>query len=232
MSEEHDGEMETRGAKVRRLGIVLGLVVLALAPGIAAQAAPAVSEQDKLFLQAAHQSNLAEIAAGQLAERKGASQQVRDLGARFVADHTRLDQAIQATASALGVTLPSTPKPEQQGVQRQLEASSGSQFDTAFITTQLDSHKQAMRSGETELAQGSDPSAKKVAQDAAPVIAAHHEALQNAARDLNVPSRIDSGAGGQPGRMSRSAVAVLVGAALVAIIAAVLYARRRRSARR
>lgn len=173
---------------IRRFGIVLGLAVAALMPGVAAHARPAAvpSAQDTQFLQAAHQSSLAEIAAGQLAQNKGISQQVKDLGTRFVADHTKLDQGLQATASTLGVSLPSTPNPTQQSVQAQLEAASGSQFDAQFITTQLEAHTLAMQLGETELAQGSDPAAKQVAQDAAPVIAAHHQALEQAAQDLGV----------------------------------------------
>lgn len=219
---------------MRRLGVVLGLVVLVLSPGLAAQAAPAVSEQDTRFLQAAHESNLAEIAVGQLAESKAVSQQVTDLGAMFVTDHTSLDKGLQATASTLGVSLPDTPNPAQQAVQGQLEAASGPRFDELFISTQLDAHARAMALGETEVAQGSDPSAKRVALDAAPTIAAHHHALQQAARELGlaeseVPSSIESGTGGQVARTTASGAAALVGACLLAVTSVVVvYARRRR----
>jgi putative membrane protein len=78
--------------------VVFGAVFVAATP---AQAAP--SAQDTRFLRAAHQSNLAEIATGQLAQQKATNPTVRDLGARFVTDHTPLDQALQQTAAALGV---------------------------------------------------------------------------------------------------------------------------------
>jgi putative membrane protein len=160
-----------------------------------AQAAP--SAQDSKFLQAAHQSNLAEIAVGQLAQQKATSQAVRDLGARFVADHTQLDQALKQTASALGVTLPNAPTADQQAVARRLQAASGSAFDQLFVSTQLAGHMTAMRLGQTELSAGSDPQAKKVAADSAPVIKSHHDALTSAAAAVGVPGDVNTGSGGQ-----------------------------------
>ncbi len=59
---------------VRATVLLLAAVVLALVgPAAVAQAATSdgqVSAQDKAFLRAAHQSNLAEIATGKLAEQK------------------------------------------------------------------------------------------------------------------------------------------------------------------
>jgi len=56
--------------------------------------------QDAAFLQAAHQANLAEIIGGRIAERRGVSAQVRELGARFVRDHTAMDAEVVATAAS------------------------------------------------------------------------------------------------------------------------------------
>jgi putative membrane protein len=164
---------------------------------VAGPAAAAPSQQDTQFLQQAHQTNLAEIAAGELAQQKGNSQIVRDLGARFVSDHTALDQSLRPVAQALGVPLPSTPNAQQQAVAARLRAASGPAFDTLFVTTQFAGHTQAMQAGQTEIAQGSDPRAIEVARDAAPVIAAHHSALQDAANTLGIPLSVDAGTGGQ-----------------------------------
>src|SRR3979490_1027121 len=97
--------------KLFRAAVAAGSLVIVTAAltgltSAAAYAAP--SAQDTLFFQQAHQANLAEIAAGNLAIQKGASQQVRDLGARFVTDHTNLDQGLQQAAATLGVALPTT----------------------------------------------------------------------------------------------------------------------------
>jgi putative membrane protein len=182
---------------------------LAVAAGPAAAAS---SSQDTQFLQQAHQTNLAEIVVGQLAQQKGNSQTVRDLGAKFVSDHTTLDQALRPAAQALGVPLPSAPNAQQQAVAARLQATSGAAFDELFVTTQFVGHTQAMQAGQTEIAQGSDPRAIKVATDAAPVVAAHHMALQDAAKALGISLSVDAGTGGQaaPQRTYLAAGALLV----------------------
>ncbi len=207
-----------------------GAVALLAIPAAPAQAAP--SAQDTAFLQAAHQSNLAEIAGGTLAQQKGQSQQVKDLGARFVADHTNLDNTVRQVAQALGVTLPDAPNPDQQAVAARYQQTTGAAFDTLFISTQMDAHMAAMRNGEKEIAQGQDPQAKQVAQSAAPVIAGHHDQLTAAAKALGVPVRVDSGTGGEAAT-DRSALLpgflILFGLALV--IGAVVFRRRPRAVR-
>ena len=214
---------------IRRAVLALGVVGLFLVPATAANAAP--SGQDAAYLRAAHQSNLAEIAGGRLAEQKASSQQVKDLGKRFVADHTKLDQSLTQTASALGVSLPSTPNSQQQALAARYRAAAGSQFDALFVSTQMQAHMTAMRLGQTEIAQGSDAQAKKVAQTAAPVIASHHSALQSTARSLGIPDTIGTGTGGQAAhRMLTTPVLTLMGAGLVLLIAAALLLRRRQFA--
>src|SRR3712207_4098106 len=120
----------------KRLAAVAGVATLMLVPATAASAAP--SEQDTTYMQAAHQSNLAEIATGRLAQQKAASQEVKGLGARWVEDHTRLDSALQDAAAALNVDLPDAPNAEQRALARRYEAASGEQFDALWIPTQMD----------------------------------------------------------------------------------------------
>jgi putative membrane protein len=199
-------------------GIAAAVIVAAGLGGSPAQAAP--SAQDTTFLQAAHQTNLAEIAVGKLAQQKAATQTVRDLGSRFIADHTQLDQSLQQTATALGVTLPNAPNADQQAVAARLQAASGNAFDQLFVSTQLAGHMMAMQLGQTELSSGSDPQARKVASDSAPVIKAHHDALTAAASAVGAPSNVDTGSGGRaaPQRPYAAAAAIVVaGLLLIAI---------------
>jgi putative membrane protein len=211
---------------MRRLAALAAVTGLLLIPGTAAQAAP--SDQDAAYLKAAHQSNLAEIAGGKIAQQKGDSEAVKDLGARFVADHTKLDSAVRQTASNLGVDLPSAPNAEQQALAARYQAASGDDFDALFVSTQMDAHMKAMALGRTEIADGSDAAAKKVAQNAAPVIMSHHEALDSAAKDLGIPSTVNTGTGGtaDDGGISGTAVG-FVALGMLLVVAAGLLLRRR-----
>ncbi|MEN3360459.1 MAG: putative rane protein [Mycobacteriales bacterium] len=172
----------------------IGFAVLAgaLAPGGAGAAAP--NQQDRSFLAAAHQSNLAEIAAGQAAQRKATTAAVRAHGQLFIADHTRLDANLRKVASALGVNLPGAPSAAQQAALAAVNAKSGAAFDRAWVDSQLTAHRAALAAGNTELAQGSDAQAKGVAAAAAPVVKNH---LSMLAQTAGVPSGVDAGTGGQ-----------------------------------
>jgi putative membrane protein len=149
--------------------------------------AASVSGQDATYLRQAHQTDLAEIAAGKLAQQKSNSQTVKNLGTKFITDHTRLDQALIPVAQTLGVSLPQAPNTHQQAVASRLEAVSGSQFNTLFVTTQLTGHTQAMQAGQTEITNGTNPQVVKLARQSAPVIASHHQALESAAKTLGIP---------------------------------------------
>ena len=144
------------------------------------------SAQDTQFLQESHQTNLAEIAAGHLAQQKGKSQTVKNLGAKFVTDHTKLDQSLKSVANSVGVSLPSTPNSSQQAVENQLKQRSGTQFDNLFVTSQFAGHTQAMQATQTEIDNGSDPKVVKLASDSLPVIESHHQALEAAAKQLGI----------------------------------------------
>ncbi|WP_249999043.1 DUF4142 domain-containing protein [Actinoplanes sp. M2I2] len=212
---------------IKRVALALGLAGMFLVPATAAQAAP--SDQDAAYLRAAHQSNLAEIAGGKLAQQKGASEEVKDLGARFVADHTKLDAAVRQTASQLDVDLPSAPNEKQQALAARYQATSGDDFDALFVSTQMDAHMAAMANGQREIARGNDAAAKKNARDAAPVIASHHELLDNAARELGVPASIGTGTGGQAAdRTFTTPVVALLSLGVLLMVAAAVLLRRRR----
>jgi putative membrane protein len=211
----------------RRAMLALGVVGLFLVPAAAANAAP--SDQDVTYLRAAHQSNLAEIAGGKLAQQKANSQAVKNLGARFVTDHTKLDQALTKTASALGVSLASAPNSQQQAVAVRYRAASSSQFDSLFVSTQIQAHMTAMQLGQQEITQGGDSQAKKAARSAAPVIASHHSALQSVARSLGIPDSIGTGTGGQAAhRVFTTPVLALLGVGLILLVAAAALLVRRR----
>ncbi|MEH1011614.1 DUF4142 domain-containing protein [Micromonospora sp. CPCC 206060] len=172
---------------MKRLGLLAALVVLGLAPAAAAQAAVQPSTQDTQFVQAIHQVNLAEIEAGNLAQQKGQNQQVKDLGQRFVTDHTQVDQTVQSVAQSLGITLPDKPTADEQSVLDQLNKVNGAEFDREWVTAELAGHVQAIQAVQTEISQGSDQSVIQLAQDALPVLQAHYDALVALAQSLGIP---------------------------------------------
>ena len=72
--------------------------------GTAIAAGP--SAQDRAFLQAAHQANLAELSAARLGLTRARSDELRRHAKLFVADHLRLDAEVRGLAKQLAVPLP------------------------------------------------------------------------------------------------------------------------------
>ncbi|RFU40337.1 DUF4142 domain-containing protein [Actinomadura logoneensis] len=132
-----------------------------------------LSAQDRAWLAQAHQGNVAEIEAGQLAQDKSGSAQVQNEGATLLKDHTQLDQQVVTTAERLGVSLPTTPTADQAAQQQQLGALTGSEFDNQFVSSMITAHEQAIAATQNEAAHGSDPAVVALAKQSAPVMQQH-----------------------------------------------------------
>jgi len=172
------------------LAAVATVIVMILMGALPASARAEVAEQDRQFLRKAHQGNLAEIVAGQAAQDKGKADVVRSIGARLVADHTKLDTALKKTARRLQVSLPLQPSARQKAEHEKLAALSGSAFDRAWITAMIEGHHMALKLGKQELEKGSSPEAKEIAESSAPVIQGHLNRLLEARQTLGVPRAV------------------------------------------
>ncbi|MCA2225483.1 DUF4142 domain-containing protein [Nonomuraea aurantiaca] len=139
-----------------------------------------LNEQDRTFLRQAHQGNLAEIQAGQAAQDKGASHAVRELGAKLISDHTKMDDDVSRVAKQAGVDLPTQPSAAQRRQLGEVAGKSGEAFDRAWLAAQIAGHRQSLANGAKELRKGSSPEVKKLATDAKPIVQMHLDLLQEA----------------------------------------------------
>jgi putative membrane protein len=125
-----------------RIGLVSAAAVLAamLSAPLASAAGSAPTHSDA-FMKEAIQGNLAEIKVGQLAERKGATEGVRQFGAVLVQDHSKANEQAMSAASSMGVTPPAEPNSKQTRTYTHLASLSGSRFDKAFVKAEVKDHK-------------------------------------------------------------------------------------------
>jgi putative membrane protein len=233
--DQQHGRPPATSRRRRRRGIGVGVASIALVVGGygagSAQAAP--SSQDTQWMVAAHQSNLAEISAGNSSQSRAATAEVRRLGAMFVQMHTDMDTELSAAAAQLGVQLPATPSPAQQQALAAVEANSGSAYDAAWLTQQRAGHQQALDATKTETSAGSDPTVVALATAAVPVIQSHLDEVVAALADAGAPTRVETGSGGQAARQARSwAVPItlaVLGVAMIGLAGSLAWPRRRRS---
>jgi putative membrane protein len=156
------------------------LLAAALVLPLAAEAAqhPQTSSQDRSWLIAAHQTNLAEIKAGDLAAEKGHEADVRAAGRMLTQDHAKLDAKLRPVAKQLGVKLPAKPNAEQRDEMRKFKSSSGVDFDRTWTHDEADGHVKAIELTEREIQHGTLPQVKHLAQSALPVLKKHLHLLK------------------------------------------------------
>ncbi|WP_436527532.1 DUF4142 domain-containing protein [Actinoplanes sp. HUAS TT8] len=158
-----------------------------------AEPAAVASGPDAEFLQAAHQANLAEIAAGRIAWTKSSNPGIKSLAASFMRDHIRMDAELYQTARKLRVFLPGTPTVEQQALAERYTIAGPDTFDEYFISTQLAAHRAALKLTGEESDKGSAAPVKALAENATPIIARHRQMLRDAAEALGMAGYVDAG---------------------------------------
>jgi putative membrane protein len=213
------------------VGLLVALTVIGATETACAGQSSGLAQQDQTYLIQNAQTDMAEIAAGQLAVQKGTTDQSRGTGQTMIQDHQRVLDQVKSIAQTKHVTLPSTPDPTQQQQTQQLQNASGIAFDRTYLRNQLQADQQSISQTQQELRAGTDPEVKQFAQGYLPVAQAHLQRLDTDQRQLtNTPKTADTGSGGEAATTPRDMfVGGLLGAgALLVYSAAALFAWRRR----
>jgi putative membrane protein len=215
-----------------RLTAAAALTVTTAAVAAPALAAGTASQQDSTWLVAAHQSNLAEIAAGQDAQQNATNDDVKMLGEHLVSDHTTLDRSVTTLAQKYDVSLPDAPNAEQQAALAQVKQKSGEAYDAAWVSSQLTGHLKTKAATEKELSAGEAEDVQAAARTATPVVQRHIDELRSIADDLGLstPSSVNGGTGGQAATETHRTLGLSLSVLGVALVGgAVLLLRRRTS---
>jgi putative membrane protein len=132
---------------------------------------------DQSFFNRASQANLAEIAAGKLAEARG-NAKVKSLGKQMVADHSTAQNELGALAKKESITIPMSPDADHTQALADLNKLSGKSFDSAYMAGQLADHKTAVALFSEESVNGSDAGAKAFATKYLPKLKMHLQMFQ------------------------------------------------------
>jgi putative membrane protein len=162
---------------------ILALLVLA-APLIAMADSP-----DASFYKKAAEGGIAEVEAGNLAQTKANSQQVKDFGAMMVKDHTAANDKLKALAATKDVTLPSSSSVGQMATKAKLEVLTGDTFDKSYIKGQIEAHRSTAALFRKEIATGQDPDAKAIATATLPTVRSHLKAINAIAADAGIATK-------------------------------------------
>jgi putative membrane protein len=96
------------------------------------------------FLMEASKMQHEEIALGRLAQQRGTSQHVKDLGNMMVQDHTKTLSEIQTLAQSQSITIPSTLENSSVDGYDKLSDKTGNDFDKSYTDLMVKHHKDAI----------------------------------------------------------------------------------------
>lgn len=140
-------------------------------------AAPAVTDPQIAGIVVG--ANGIDVEAGQLAQEKGESQQVKDFAQRMITDHTAVNQQASDLAGRLGVTPEESPTSRQlrQGADENmanLRGLSGAAFDRAYIDHEVEYHQAVLSAlDETLIPSAQNAELKDLLTKTRPAIQAH-----------------------------------------------------------
>jgi putative membrane protein len=155
---------------------------------------------DQHFAREAAQSNLFEIQAGQLAQERAQSPDVKQFAQTLVRDHQQANQKLQQIAQSKGIDIPRELDEVHQAKLQQMQKLQGKHFEKHFVYGQLAGHVMAVlifRDASQEL---QDNDLKQFAAQTLPKLQQHLQMAQRLAgwNEAMPASATEHGTGAHP----------------------------------
>ena len=160
----------------------------------ASRTAQPVSSQDRMFMDEASQINLTEISLGGYLHTHATTTAAKNLGGRYVRDHTAAQANLRALASRLHVTVPTAPGAPLRSMVTRVEGQKGRNVDVAFARASVSGHQTAIAIFRKEESAGSNPAVKAYAAHYLPMLQMHLRLAKQAESALHVTSTSNAGA--------------------------------------
>ena len=135
-----------------------------------------LSQKDVSFIQKAGAGGQQEVENGKMAEKQGKSADVKRIGARMVADHTKANKELTELANRKGV------KFDTRGVRAQNIGAAD--FDRQYLKLLEMDHKNDIAEFQKEARSGDDRDVKAWAAKTLPMLQEHLAMVQNAERKV------------------------------------------------
>lgn len=149
-------------------------------------------ERDTEFAVKAADGGMLEVKLGELAQAKGVSSEVKELGKMLVEDHTKANEELKAIAAQKNISLPTAMSEECQKTYDELAAKTGTEFDEAFAERIVKEHKDDIDHFKKEADKGNDPDLKAWAGEKVPTLE-HHLDVAKSTEDAVDDNKESSG---------------------------------------
>ncbi|MCW5980267.1 MAG: DUF4142 domain-containing protein [Bryobacteraceae bacterium] len=210
---------------MKRPGVLLAAGILLAAAGLGAQqtttqqdrqtgterratrmdsAEGQLGQAERRFVMKALHGGRAEVEAGKLAQERGSSDRVKEIGRMLVEDHSKAAEELRQIAAKKGMTVrmeqDRRSRRNKEETMGRLATMSGGDFDREFLQRQYRHHEREIRDFEHTAEKTDDPDLRNFASSRLPTLRRHRDMIQNAAQELGVQLAADSGADRTRGR--------------------------------
>lgn len=136
------------------------------------------NQRDEEFAMKAAEGGMMEVMMGELAQKNGASREVKDFGKMMVTDHSKANDELKALAAQKNINLPSTLGNEKQDKYNDLAKKTGKDFDKDYIDLMVKDHEHDIDEFKEEADKGNDPDIKAFAAKTLPTLQHHYDRIK------------------------------------------------------
>lgn len=131
------------------------------------------NDTDAKFLIDAAEMQLEEISLGKLAQEKGTTAEVKELGKMMEKDHTKTLKELKTLARSKSVSIPASITEDSKDSYEKLNKKSGTDFDKAYADRMVEHHEDAIKMFEEASAESKDAEIRTWASDKLPGLKTH-----------------------------------------------------------
>jgi len=102
------------------------------------------SDDDKQFLMDAAEMHLEQISLGKLAQQKGNSDHVKELGKMMEADHTKSHNELKSLAQSKSISIPGSMTDNSRENYKKLDKETGNDFGKSYSKMMVSNHEDAI----------------------------------------------------------------------------------------
>ncbi len=130
-------------------------------------------EDDAKFLVSAAEINLEEIQLGQLAQTRGTTTHVKELGKMMETEHAKALADLQTFAVKKQITIPTSLTENGMEANKKLMDTKGSEFDKEYADKMVSGHKDAIDKFQKAATDATDPDIRNWATSMLPALRIH-----------------------------------------------------------
>jgi putative membrane protein len=138
------------------------------------------NDNDAQFLMDAAEMQHEEIRLGQLAQQKGNSAHVKELGKMMEADHSKALNELQALAQSKSIAIPTSATDDSMDAYNKLNEENGNDFEKAYSDLMVEHHEDAIELYEKAATDSEDPAIRAWATEKLPGLRTHLQHAKSA----------------------------------------------------